>query len=121
MLYVVKRDGREVEFNSIKISNAIKGAAEEIGISIKISEILELTQELIRKLEEMDLQRVTVEEIQNMVEETLLHKGYKEIGIAYSNYRKERTKVRDIKSDLMRAISQIGIETDRDNGATSCC
>ena len=31
MLYVVKRDGREVEFNADKISQAIKGSASEIG------------------------------------------------------------------------------------------
>lgn len=115
MLHVVKRDGREVEFNSIKISNAIEKAAEEIGFSIKVSEILELTQAIIKNLEEKNLDRVTVEEIQNMVQDTLLHRGYNKIGNAYSNYRKERTKVRDIKSDLMKAISQIGIETDRDN------
>ena len=30
-------------------------------------------------------------------------------------YRNERTKVREIKSDLMKAIGQIGVETDRDN------
>ncbi|SMC26482.1 ribonucleoside-triphosphate reductase class III catalytic subunit [Clostridium acidisoli DSM 12555] len=115
MLHVVKRDGREVEFNSVKISNAIKGAAEEIGIIIKVSEVLSVTQQVIKQLEEMNLEYITVEEIQNIVEETLIKKGFKDIGFAYSNYRKERTKVRDIKSDLMKAIGQIGVETDRDN------
>lgn len=115
MLHVVKRDGRESEFNSVKISNAIKGAAEEIGISIKTSEVLELTQKIIIRLEDMDLQYISVEEIQNIVEDTLIKNDFKEIGFAYSSYRKERTKIRDIKSDLMKAIGQIGVETDRDN------
>ena len=35
MLYVVKRDGREVEFNSDKIAQAIKGSATEIGLNFK--------------------------------------------------------------------------------------
>ena len=35
MLYVVKRDGREVEFNADKIANAIKGAAREINVNLK--------------------------------------------------------------------------------------
>ena len=43
------------------------------------------------------------------------NEGYKDISVAYSAYRKERTKVREIKSDLMKAIRQIGVETDRDN------
>ena len=40
MLYVVKRDGREVEFNSDKIAQAIKGSASEIGLTLKESEVL---------------------------------------------------------------------------------
>ncbi|MDP4147318.1 MAG: anaerobic ribonucleoside triphosphate reductase [Bacillota bacterium] len=115
MLHVVKRDGREVGFNSVKVTNAIKGSSDEIGFNIKESEALELTQKVIKKLEEINEERINVEDIQNKVEETLLENGYEEIGRAYSNYRKERTKVREIKSDLMKVIQQIGIETDRDN------
>ena len=115
MLHVVKRDGRTVEFDSAKITNAIKGACEEIGASIKESEIFELTQKVIKRLEDLTNEKISVEEIQNMVEKTLMNSGYKSIGTAYSNYRNERTKIREIKSDLMKAIEQIGIETDRDN------
>lgn len=113
MLHVVKRDGREAEFDSEKISNAIKGAAVEIGAEIKTSEILELTQEVTQQIE--SLKTVTVDEIQNIVEEKLMKNGFKDIGTAYFNYRRERTKIRSIKSDLMKAISKIGVETDRDN------
>lgn len=115
MLHVVKRDGRRSEFNSVKITEAIKGAAQEITFSLKESEAIELAQSVIKKIESWSCDDVTVEQIQNLVEETLNENGYKEIGSAYSNYRKERTKVREIKSDLMRAIQQIGVETDRDN------
>lgn len=115
MLHVVKRDGRETEFNSIKITDAIKGAAQEITFRLRESEAVELTQKVIKRLEELEKNYVTVEEIQNLAEATLIENGYKEIGLAYSNYRKERTKVREIKSDLMKAIQQIGVETDRDN------
>ena len=115
MLHVVKRDGRRSEFNSVKITEAIKGAAQEITFSLKESEAIELAQSVIKKIESWGCEDVTVEQIQNLVEETLNENGYKEIGSAYSNYRKERTKVREIKSDLMRAIQQIGVETDRDN------
>ena len=37
------------------------------------------------------------------------------ISAAYESYRTERTKIRELKSDLMTAISKIGVETDRDN------
>ena len=115
MLYVVKRDGREVPFDSIKISNAIKKAGYEIGEKLKESEVLEILQKTISYIEDEKKEKVTVEEIQNMVEKALVNKGYENIKLAYYTYRRERTKVREIKSDLMKAIEKIGIETDRDN------
>lgn len=115
MLHVVKRDGRTVGFNSVKIASAIRGAADEIAYSLKESEIIDLTQRVIEKIEAQDKQCITVEEIQNIVEKVLFEREFEEVGVTYSNYRVERTKVREIKSDLMRAIQQIGVETDRDN------
>lgn len=115
MLYVVKRDGRIVDFDTTKITNAIRGAADEIGFIIKESELMELTQKAMTKLEALDKDKLKVEEVQNVVETMLLSNGHKNIGIAYSNYRKERTRIREIKSDLMKAINKIGVETDRDN------
>ena len=115
MLYVVKRDGREVEFNADKITQAIKGSGNEIGLILKESEVLDTVQTVITYIESEYKKTITVEQIQNFVEKALREEGYKDIAIAYSSYRKERTKVREIKSDLMRAIRQIGVETDRDN------
>lgn len=115
MLHVVKRDGRKVEFNSIKITNAIKSASEEIGCELKESDFIDLTQKVIKKIEELNVKEMDVEEIQNIVEEVLLKNGHRKIGLVYSNYRNERTKIRDIKSELMKVIDRIGIETDRDN------
>lgn len=115
MLYVVKRDGRRVEFNFLKITEAIKGAADEIGYTLKESELMEITKKVINYIEDENLENVSVEKIQNLVEKGLRDNGAKEIAQAYSNYRKERNKVREIKSDLMKAIGKIGIETDRDN------
>jgi ribonucleoside-triphosphate reductase (formate) len=115
MLHVVKRDGRKVEFNSIKITNAIKSASEEIGYDLKESEFIDLTQKIITHIENLNLNEMDVEDIQNIVEEVLIEKDYKKLWIAYSNYRKERNNIREIKSDLMKAIDKIGVETDRDN------
>ncbi|CUP74538.1 anaerobic ribonucleoside triphosphate reductase [Clostridium baratii] len=115
MLYVVKRDGREVEFNADKIANAIKGAAREINVNLKTSEVLDIVQKVIKYIEVSGENRISVEQVQNLVEKALKNSELNEVVMAYQNYRKERTKVREIKSDLMRAISKIGVETDRDN------
>ena len=115
MLYVVKRDGRKVRFNSEKISHAIKRAANEVGEDLKESEILGLIKKVIVYIEELEKENITVEEIQNLVERALVDKGYGKIQAAYCTYRIERNRVREIKSDLMKAITKIGVETDRDN------
>lgn len=115
MLYVVKRDGREVPFDSVKIANAIKKAGEEIGEKLRESEVLGIVQKTIVYIENEKDINITVEEIQNIVEKALVDMGYENIKVVYSNYRKERTNVREIKSDLMKAIEKIGVETDRDN------
>jgi ribonucleoside-triphosphate reductase (formate) len=115
MLQVVKRDGRMVSFNSVKITEAVKRAAEEANFNIKESEAVELTQKVIKRIEDINKENISVEDIQNLVEDTLIKSGYDTIGQAYSSYRKERTKVREIKSDLMKVIQEIGVETDRDN------
>ena len=115
MLYVVKRDGRTVEFNIDKISNAIKKAATEEGVSLKTSQVFDCVQKVINYIEMTEKENISVEEVQNLVEKALRDSGHENIAISYSTYRKERTKVREIKSDLMKAIQQIGYETDRDN------
>ena len=115
MLYVVKRDGREVSFDSLKISRVIKRAAKEAGENIKESELLEVVKKVISYIELSEKESVTVEEIQDLIEKALLLNNYINVSKAYSNYRNERTKVREIKSDLMKAIERIGVETDRDN------
>ena len=115
MLYVVKRDGREVPFHSDKIINAIKGAADEIGYNLNNEYVVEITNKVIERVEEKLLEKITVEEIQNIVEDTLMENDFKLIGETYSNYRIERTKIRELKSNLMSAIEKIGVETDRDN------
>lgn len=115
MLYVVKRDGRRVEFNPDKISKAISRTAKEEGLELKTSQIFDVVQKVINYIEMTEQDKISVEEIQNLVIKALKDSGHKDIAIAYSNYRIERTKVRDIKSDLMKAIQRIGVETDRDN------
>jgi anaerobic ribonucleoside-triphosphate reductase len=112
-LLVVKRDGRKAEFHKEKITNAILGAATEIGYSLSEEEAVLLTLKAKVLLDEKV--EVSVEEIQNIVQRVLLMEGYEEVYNAYCTYRTERTKVREIKSDLMKAIDKIGVETDRDN------
>lgn len=115
MLYVVKRDGRKVEFNSEKITKAIQRAATEEGLTLLKDQIFDVVEKVIEYIKCTEKGTITVEEIQNLVERALDDTGHNNIAKSYSSYRRERTRVREIKSDLMKAIDKIGIETDRDN------
>ena len=115
MLHVVKRDGREVSFNADKIATAIRKSAKELGYEIRESELLDTVKRVISYIEETESEKVSVEEIQNFVVKALKDSKLPKISAAYESYRTERTKIRELKSDLMTAISKIGVETDRDN------
>ena len=119
---IIKRDGRKVQFNPTKISDAVKGAAKEAKCVMPDSQFLLITQQVLKmiedKLEAEKTNEITVEDVQDIVEKVLGRapfKSYKGLKEAYAGYRKERTQVREFKSELMRTISKIGVETDRDN------
>ena len=76
MLYVVKRDGREVKFNTDKIGNAIKKASDEVGEQLRESEVLVCIQRVIQYIEESKKEKVSVEEVQNLVEKALIDSGH---------------------------------------------
>ena len=80
MLYVVKRDGRKVEFNTDKIRNAIKKASNEVGESLKESEVLICIQRVIKYIEESQKEKVSVEEVQ-ILKKLILHIEEKELGL----------------------------------------
>ena len=75
----------------------LKGSADEISYNLLESEKIELTQKIIKRIENLNVEELTVEEIQNIVQSTLLENGHKPIGVAMGNYRKERTRLREIK------------------------
>ena len=64
-------------------------------------------QKVINYIEMTEKKNISVEEIQNLVEKALRDSGHENIAISYSTYRNERTKIREIKSDLMKAILSI--------------
>ncbi len=79
---VIKRDGREVNFDKQKICNAINAARDEyLKVSNDIKEVLTPTsiKQIIHEIEKkcINLNRaISVEEIQDMVEEELMNNQF---------------------------------------------
>lgn len=109
---VIKRDGRKVGFNHSKIVNAITRAAKDNKMNVDVENIALAVENRIQDTYHLE---ITVEQIQDLIEETLMDLQLESIKMSYSNYRKERTRIRDLKSELMDTVHNIGIETDRDN------
>jgi ribonucleoside-triphosphate reductase len=118
-LTIKKRDGREVQFNEAKITEAIFKAAKAVGGADR-QMALELTLDVLRFLkQESNGGSFGVEDVQDAVEKILIEKGHAKTAKAYILYRNQRTRMREAKSGLMDAVAEILVETSRENANVS--
>lgn len=97
---ITKRDGSSVQFDSSKILNAVNKANKAVGEEeMTPTDLLFVTEKVCKILEEKGLSHV--EEIQDVVEETLIRYGYAQTAKAYILYRAEHTKIRNAETYLM--------------------
>ena len=98
-----KRNGSISHFNQDKISNAIFKALEATNKPDK-ELATELTNGVLNKLAEHGFSAEyapSVEDIQDLVESTLIDQGHSDIARAYILYRHERRKIRDEKMRIL--------------------
>jgi len=98
-----KRNGSISHFNQDKISNAIFKALEATNKPDK-ELATELTNGVLNKLSEHGFSAEyapSVEDIQDLVESTLIDQGHSDIARAYILYRHERRKIRDEKMRIL--------------------
>ncbi len=102
MYSVVKRDGQGAEFNISKISVAIQKAFDATGRDSHPSIIdllaLKVTADFESKIKDG---KIAVEDIQDSVEAVLSESGYADVAKAYILYRKQREKVRNLKTTFL--------------------
>ena len=97
---IKKRDGRLVKFNAVKITNAIAKAGAATGefdyqaAKVLTIRVLNLSEQL------FDDNILTVEEIQDIVEEVLLSSTYKKTAKAYIIYREQHARLRDVANRM---------------------
>ncbi len=115
MRYIIKRDNRKAIFDLIKIQDAIIKAAQANQIDLSLNELKTIVNEIDNRITKLDVDGIEVERVQDIVVKTLTDLGYRQLANLYQAYREERTIIREGKSDLMKKIIKIGIETDRDN------
>ena len=102
---IIKRDGRQVDFNPLKIQNAILLAFREVDGEVTEYAVEKATNiaDYIKGLE-IQGKTLTVEEIQDLVEKGLMSTKRKDVAKAYILYRDKRDKIRTKKSLTRKAV-----------------
>lgn len=103
MKKVIKRDGREVGFDPIKITNAIVNAMKETEKGTDIN----LAEQITSSISKIDKKKLEVEEIQDLVENKLMSSARKDVAKNYITYRNHRMKIRESNKELDRKIKNI--------------
>jgi anaerobic ribonucleoside-triphosphate reductase len=106
---IIKRDGRTVPFDRTKIEQAISKAFVASG-SMKgadtAREVAKLVVEALESNESIPASP-TVEQVQDVVEQVLIEKGFVNTAKRYILYRAERSRVREMNSRLMKTYEDI--------------
>ena len=113
--YIIKRDGRRESFDLDKIANAVFRAAQSVGgtDTAMARDVAEKTCALYEQLH--GSQEPTVEEIQDLVEKELIECGHAQTAKAYILYRYERTRDREVKSNLMKIMNELTFDSAKDS------
>ncbi len=114
---IIKRDGKIVKFDPEKIANAIAKAGL-VTEEFKYDRAKALADKVLKRAEETIKERTPhVEQIQDIVEDVLMESSFKKTAKEYIQYRQERSRRREAKSDLMniyRTISHADASEDSD-------
>ena len=82
---VVKRDGRIVEFDKSKIADAILKAMNDVNNINK-----DLANRIANDISKLNTNEISVEELQDLVEEKLMSSKMKDVARSYVRYRYDR-------------------------------
>ena len=106
MIYIQKRNGQKEAYDPSKIENAIRKSFDGTGTSTDEGEIKRLLSAVEDSLhinggsENEDSGRLSVELIQDKVEEALMQSGWFDVARAYILYRRKRAEIREVRSNI---------------------
>ena len=105
---ITKRDGSKDQFSLDKIMNAILKAFDSVKQPVDLGAVSKI-------LSHLDIHNdITVEEIQNEVEEALMREGYYKVAKSFIIYRQEHTEDREAMQQMKFLTDYMGA----DNAAT---
>lgn len=105
MKTVIKRDGREVAFDSEKVRSAIRKAFFAVDGEVS-SYAEEKANNISKYIEELEDDTLTVEDVQDYVENGLMASKRKDVARAYISYRNDRNRERNRQDHIRQAIKE---------------
>jgi ribonucleoside-diphosphate reductase alpha chain len=116
---IKKRDGRLVRFDRSKIAAAILKSMKAVEMEDK-KLAGKLSEEVFRFLNKQFEDKIpSIENVQDLVEEVLIRKGYTEVAKSYILYRQKRTEIREqkkffgVSDDLKFGVNAIKVLRNR--------
>jgi ribonucleoside-triphosphate reductase (formate) len=125
-LKVEKRDGKKVDFKGTKIAVAIKKGFDSIikdeeEMKYSDSDITKVYHKVVDKIVENyeEGSKIKIEDIQDMIEDSLKKLGYDDVYESFSNYRLKRSKSREMflskderkAHKFLKSIESLGLKT----------
>ena len=110
-MYVIKRDGKEVEFDLQKIQTAIRKANNEVNDQMTDDEVVSVTNGVGNKCKRLK-RALSVEEIQDMVEDALMRAGAFDVARHYIRYRYDRELRRKQNTTDTQILSTVNLENE---------
>ncbi len=129
-LKVVKRNGKKVDFDETKIALAIKKGFDSIIIDTEEEkhpynekDIQKVLQDVLDKISKqyVDKDKIKIEEIQDLIEESLKKKGYDDVYQSFSEYRERRAQSRVAFMDdkkthkFLKTLEGLGLKSASEN------
>ncbi len=112
---IVKRDGRTVPFTAEKIEDAVYKAFQASGSAKGRDTAHAIAMEVKAKIEHDEtIGNPTVEQVQDIVEQTLIANDFVRTAKAYILYRAERSRVREMNGRLMKTLDDITYKNSLD-------
>lgn len=111
---IIKRDGRIVNFDRAKIKNAVLAAFKEVDGKVT-QEAKNKASEIASYVGTLNNEFITVENIQDIVEEKLMASKRKDVAKVYVIYRNDRTREREKHSNIIKKVMKRVKATDVQN------
>jgi ribonucleoside-diphosphate reductase alpha chain len=112
---VKKRDGRIVPFDQTRITEAIRKAMQAAGEGDPVKDAERVSDRVVTQLNKRypPDHTPTIEEIQDIVEESLILMDFPKVAKAYILYRQKRSEVREKKAAIPERVRQLTYESKK--------